>query len=155
MILTRANRETPITLTLDNRGTGFYPQVKIYNINNELIETVNLTEIGSGEYKGTYTPDGTLSVLELRAEVYTDVKHSVVSTTYGKPETELMVIDDSGTDAGQEHIRQSIEGSKILDDDTNTLTIKKDDGTTDHIVYESQDANGNPAHLNIKRFIKQ
>ena len=81
MIQTRANRLTPIPLTLDKRGTGLYPQVKIYDVDNNLIETVNLSEIGGGEYKGTYTPDGTLSSLELRGEVYTDSGHSVISTT--------------------------------------------------------------------------
>ena len=97
MIQTRANRSTPIPLTLEKRGTGLYPQVKIYDISNNLIETVNLLEIGGGEYKGTYTPDGTLSSLELRCEIYTDSGHSVISTTHGKPETEIMIVDDSST----------------------------------------------------------
>lgn len=102
MILTRANRETPIALTLDKRATGLYPQVKIYDIDDNLVDTIDLSEIGGGEYKGTYTPDGTLKVLELRGEVYTDADHSIVSSDYGKPETEVMVIDDSSTEVNQE-----------------------------------------------------
>jgi len=70
-------------LSLPDGATDQYPRVRIYTDAGALDDTIDLTHVAYGFYKGTYTP-GATGFFNAIVVVYTDAGHTVESTTYGR-----------------------------------------------------------------------
>ena len=46
-----------LSATLLEGDTDQYPQIKIYDTSDSLIDTINLSHVASGLYRGSWTPD--------------------------------------------------------------------------------------------------
>ena len=62
---------------------NLYPRVKIHNISDTLISTVDLSHVADGKYRGTWTPD-TVGYYGVSVITYTDAGHTTESSKYGR-----------------------------------------------------------------------
>ena len=150
MIHGTTNSVITFGLTLAQGEINLYPQVKIYDSNDNLDATVNLSHVADGFYNGTWTPN-TSEYHYGNAIVYTDAGHTVESTTYGRRGCIIKIdevetnINDIETDTNELQTDWTNGGrlDLILDDillDTGTTipgTITTIDGIVDNILIDT------------------
>ena len=68
-----------LSVSIDDGTTTLYPQSKLYDVDGNLIDTVNLTHLADGYYQGSYTPNGNYKHLTAHYRIYTDSGHTVLS----------------------------------------------------------------------------
>lgn len=70
------NQELILRVQLSADATSLYPQTKIYDSTNTLIDTVNLSHVNKGLYVGTWTNPGEQTKYYTQTIIYTDSGYS-------------------------------------------------------------------------------
>ena len=70
-----------LVLTLDKDDTGKYPRAFVYDTAGALLSTINLSEVGEGIYRYTYTLPSTSQDMYVVYKVYTDSGHTTLDTS--------------------------------------------------------------------------
>jgi hypothetical protein len=82
-IITTPNNKVTLSVQLTDGVTTLYPKAFIYDIDGNLITTVNLTHVANGLYIEEYTPNGTYKQLIVNYVVYSDTSRITASDDYG------------------------------------------------------------------------
>lgn len=145
----KRNRLERYTIQLEDGMEDKYPSIILTDNEGESVETLLLDHFEHGLYDAFYLYDGDSVRMIGQGIVYNDESRTEEDTSCKLGEEIYDVVDYA--------LEESLQDMRIppdmeLDDDADTLTLFDTDGETILAVYDCEDAAGDPAHRNIKRF---
>jgi hypothetical protein len=139
-ITTTPNNKVILSTQLTDRVTDQYPKASIYDVDGNLITTVNLSHIANGLYIGEYTPDGTYKQLAINYVIYSDVSRTSINDLYQSGEDLLYVTDTPITLSGIENsailAKESTLGEIITDIAEISIDVNLDAGVIANAVWD-------------------
>jgi len=94
-ITTAPSTSIKLSMTLSDGGTGSFPRIRVYDENDVLDATVDLSHVALGYYDGAYTTSATRGRYHAIGIVYSDAGHTTKDTTYSQTETLIITDLDS------------------------------------------------------------